>query len=259
MKKIRKYGCPPFNVVVVHGGPGAAGEMAPVAKEISIYRSVLEPFQTANSLEGQIEELRLVCEEHGATPVTLIGYSWGAWLVFILTARYPSLVKKLILVGSGPFEAKYAKNIMATRLSRLNGKEKLEAEALLKELSSSKTKRNNVLKKFGNLISKADAYDPFPGKGENIEIQQNIYQGVWPEANELRRSGGLLKLGEKIQCPLIAIHGDHDPHPAEGVKKPLSKVIKNFRFILLKNCGHKPWIERDAREKFYETLKNEMD
>ena len=45
---------------VVHGGPGACGEMAPVARRLASARGVLEPIQTALSLEGQVEELRTV-------------------------------------------------------------------------------------------------------------------------------------------------------------------------------------------------------
>ena len=75
---------------------------------------------------------------------------------------------------------------------------------------------------------------------------------------ELRRNGKLLELGEYIRCPVVAIHGDYDPHPAEGVQTPLSAILKNFRFILVNNCGHKPWIEREARDKFYGILKEEL-
>jgi pimeloyl-ACP methyl ester carboxylesterase len=57
---------------------------------------------------------------------------------------------------------------------------------------------------------------------------------------------------------VVAIHGDYDPHPAEGVQKPLSAILENFRFILLKNCGHKPWVERQARDRFYAVLKVEL-
>jgi pimeloyl-ACP methyl ester carboxylesterase len=78
------------------------------------------------------------------------------------------------------------------------------------------------------------------------------------DAVELRRSGELLKLGRQIQCPVVAIHGDYDPHPHEGIKKPLSTVLGNFRFILLKNCGHMPWIEKEAKGAFYEILKEEL-
>jgi pimeloyl-ACP methyl ester carboxylesterase len=57
---------------------------------------------------------------------------------------------------------------------------------------------------------------------------------------------------------VVAIHGDYDPHPFEGVQQPLSLVISDFRFILLKNCGHYPWIERDAKKRFYEILHEEL-
>lgn len=258
MDNIRKYGNEPFTIAVVQGGPGAAGEMVPVAKEISAYRGVLEPFQTATTLEGQVQELKSIIEEYSKPPITLVGYSCGAWLIFILAAQHSDLVKKLILVGSGPFEADYAQNIMEVRLNRLNEKEKIEAQELLKELSKPTTENSNILKRFGELISKADSYNPLPGGKENVEVRQNIYQSVWPQANELRRSGKLLQLGEKIKCPVVAIHGDYDPHPAQGVKESLSKVVKDFKFILLQNCGHKPWIERAAKDKFYEILKNQL-
>jgi len=57
---------------------------------------------------------------------------------------------------------------------------------------------------------------------------------------------------------VVALHGDYDPHPAEGVQKPLAATLKNFRFILLEKCGHKPWIERQSRDKFYAILKEEL-
>jgi pimeloyl-ACP methyl ester carboxylesterase len=68
-----------------------------------------------------------------------------------------------------------------------------------------------------------------------------------------------LEQGEKIQCPVVAIHGNYDSSPTEGIKEPLSKILKDFRFILLKNCGHTPWIERTAKDSFYKILKNELN
>ncbi|GAI40540.1 unnamed protein product, partial [marine sediment metagenome] len=87
----------------------------------------------------------------------------------------------------------------------------------------------------------------------------DIFRNVWKEATELRSSGELLRLGKNIQCPVVVIHGDYDPHPSEGVKDPLSRILKDFRFILLDNCGHYPWLERAARDKFYDTLKSEVE
>jgi pimeloyl-ACP methyl ester carboxylesterase len=90
--------------------------------------------------------------------------------------------------------------------------------------------------------------------GESVDCQADIYNSVWPEAAALRKSGKLLEMGQSIHCPVIAIHGDYDPHPADGIKKPLSQVLKDFNFIELKNCGHTPWIERYAHDSFYEII-----
>jgi hypothetical protein len=49
-------------------------------------------------------------------------------------------VRKLILIGSGPFEAKYASKIMETRISRLNEEERLKIHALRKALLDPHTK-----------------------------------------------------------------------------------------------------------------------
>lgn len=46
----RRYGKSPFITAVIHGGPGAAGEMAPVARELSRTGGVLEPLQTAETV-----------------------------------------------------------------------------------------------------------------------------------------------------------------------------------------------------------------
>lgn len=253
MNNPRTYGNPPYTVALLHGGPGVSGEMAPVAQELSVQQGILEPLQTVDSLDGQVEELRSILDKHGDDPFTLVGYSWGAWLGFLLAARHPALVKKLILVSSGPFEQKYAAEVRRNRVNRLNWEEQREVLDLQKNLEDPK-----AFARFGEIMAGTDYYDPLPIKIEGIELRPDIYQGVWPEAKKLRKNGKLLKAAESIQCPVVAIHGDHDPHPAEGVQKPLSKALKNFRFILLEKCGHTPWMEIQARDEFFRVLNEEL-
>jgi pimeloyl-ACP methyl ester carboxylesterase len=258
----RAYGKPPFRVAVIHGGPGAAGEMAPVARELSVRLGVLEPLQTRDSLKGQVEELRDTLEEYAQLPVVLVGYSWGAWLSLIVAAHNPPLVRKLILVSSGSLEEKYTEGLEQTRLGRLNKEDRAQAEVLLRGLNcSTLTGRDVDLVRLGELLDKADAYDPIAVGDEEIAegaCRADIFQRVWKEAAELRRSGELLELARKIRCPVVAIHGDYDPHPADGVRGPLSAVVADFRFVLLEHCGHRPWIEREARERFFATLREEI-
>jgi pimeloyl-ACP methyl ester carboxylesterase len=168
------------------------------------------------SLEGQVQELLAVLEENGQLPVTLIGWSWGAWLGFILASRYPAFVRELILIGSGPFEESYAKRIMETGLGRLSEVERVEALTLVETLQNPTTgDQPGVLARFGALMSSADMYDPLEHQSEAIEV-----------------------------------HGSYDSHPYEGVKDPLSSVLRDFRFILLDECGHERWFEKAAKSVF---------
>jgi pimeloyl-ACP methyl ester carboxylesterase len=258
MNNVRTYGTPPFNVAVIHGGPGAPGELAPVARELAKARGVLEPLQTASTVQGQIAELETVLKQKAQPPVALIGHSWGALLSFIFAAQCPSLVKRLILVSSGVFEDKYAEHITATRLSRLTEPEMAAVDSLSTALDDPYvTDKNRLFAELGNVISRADAFDPVPSENEVIECQYDIYRSVWKDAQQLRSSGRLLALGTRIRCPVVAIHGDYDPHPSEGVRIPLSRVLADFTFILLENCGHRPWVERAARDEFYRILEEQ--
>jgi pimeloyl-ACP methyl ester carboxylesterase len=259
MENLRKYGKEPFSVAVIHGGPGAPGSVAPVARELATNKGVLEPLQTADTVEGQVQELRQVLEESADLPIVLIGHSWGAMLSFIVTARYPSLVKKLIMVASGAFEDSYADSIDPTRWTRLSETDRIEAAELNETLSDPANKDKNLaMARLGQLWAKSDSYDPISLNFEVLEAQYDININVWAGAKRLRSSGALLELGKRIRCPVTAIQGDYDAHPAEGIKEPLARVVKNFRFILLEKCGHYPWMERQAKEKFYEILIEEI-
>lgn len=256
----RLYGKVPYEIVVIHGGPGAPGEMAPVAKCLSeSVGGVLEPLQKQSSIEGQISELREVICKNCTSPVTLIGWSWGAFLSLIFTARYSSLVKKLILVSSGPFESSYAKSIMPNRLSRLTKEAQDEMDVIIKRLNDSNfVDKKQELKRFAGIDFQVDSFDPLVSESLPLDFQYEIHNKVWNEAEELRSSGKLLAYAHSIKCPVVAIHGDYDSHPFQGVQEPLSRIIKNFRFILLENCGHYPWYEKNAVEKFYEILREEI-
>jgi pimeloyl-ACP methyl ester carboxylesterase len=259
MTNPRIYGKAPYSIAVIHGGPGAAGDLAPLAEELSKKFGILEPLQTRDSIEGQISELNDIITKEGTPRFTLIGHSWGAFLSYIYAGRFPDVVKKLILVSSAPFEDKYVTYYKLMRLSKLSASEKDELTNLELLLASNEaSNKDKYFERLGELMSKSDSYDPIPHESTVIEARADINKKVWAEAKELRKNGELLYMGCKIRCPVIAIHGDYDPHPYEGVRDPLSKVIKDFRFILLEKCGHYPWFEKFAKDQFYRILINEL-
>lgn len=259
MKNFRKYGNAPYKVAVVHGGPGAVGSVAPLAKELSAVSGIMEPLLTSQSVNGQLHELEIILKEQAEIPVILAGHSWGAWLVYIFAALYPEIVKKIILISSGPFEEKYALEINDTRLSRLIEEEKTKLRTLQDALNDpGEENKDEIFSKLGELVSMADSFNSILHKSKELMVSYNIYKSIWEEASELRNSGKLLGMGKQICCPVIAIHGNYDPHPYKGVEKPLSRIVQDFRLILLDNCGHEPWFEKLAKNRFYEVLREEI-
>ena len=258
---LRFHGIAPYRVVAIHGGPGAAGEMAPVARRLSRECGVREPLQTARSIAGQIEELRGALSEHSQTRAVLIGYSWGAWLSLLTAARHPELCGKLILVSCPPFAAPAAAELRARRFDRLDDAEKAAFEAALASLADpAAPDQDDSLATLGRLAAKADAYSPVDELNEPAEIwiDAGIYRAVWNEASAMRRSGELLRQVRMVRCPVVAVHGDADSTPVEAVAEPLSAALTKFRMVVLTRCGHTPWLERYAQDEFCRTLLDEV-
>lgn len=256
MKNFRVYGGVPYRVALLHGGPGAPGQMKPVAEELSKEFGVLEPLQTKATIEGQILELKEVLEEKVEEPIILAGWSWGAWLAVLFTAEYGEMVRHLVLLSSPPFTKEYAKNIRETRLARLSYKERVEFKGAEEALERGVMEEEKAL--FGELAEltyKADSYNPLVFERSTEDLQPDIFRGVWGEAEILRRNGKLLQKCKSIKCGVAAIHGDYDPHPYNGVEKPLSETLHSFKMIKLEKCGHYPWLEKEAKESFYKALK----
>ncbi len=259
MENYRIYGKGQIDTAILHGGPGAAGSVAAVAKRLSRHRAVIEPLQTKDSIAGQVNELKNVIQSHCSSPVNLVGHSWGAWLACIFAANHPLLVKKIILVASASFDDKYADQINKTRAARLTDRQKKELDSLSTLLEQKGLKNKSIyLAAISSLFLKTDSYALALGLKEKVHIRYAIFKNVWTEAEKMRRSKELMATLKKIRCPMVVIHGDHDPHPYLGVKEPLEAALKDTHFILLSKCGHYPWLEKNTKDLFFEILEKEL-
>lgn len=257
MLSYRKYGQKPYRVIVLHGGPGAAGQAAPLARMIARETGVIEHLQQGHSIADLKWEIKEILKREKLAEVILIGHSWGAWLAWIFAASYPKHVKKLVLISAGPFDEKYNRDLNKIRLKRLSPDLRKEAIILMEKMMAAPADKISPdwFRRFGELMEWADSYHPEKDtKEEAIDFKPQQYLNLWPKATRLRKSGELLKMAHHIICPVVAFHGEYDSHPAEGVGIPLEQRLKNFKFIKLEKCGHYPWKEKFARELFLKKL-----
>lgn len=229
--------------------------MKPVAEMLSRDFGVLELLQTQMTINEQLGEVYSQLAHFVDKPIVLVGFSWGAWLGLLFASKYPHAVKKLILISSGSFEDIYNKDFMKVRMNRLSKSERKEAETLISIINSNDATRSN-LKQFEELMAIADSFDYMNEGDECIDLNIEIHNSIWLEASNMRKDRELINCADNVKCPVIAFHGENDPHPIVGVEKPLSLRLADFKMIRLKKCGHTPWKERYARDIFFELLMN---
>lgn len=249
---VRLYGNEPYNMVLVHGGPGAIGSLKGFAKELNIRTNVgvVETIQSKYSIEELLEELYCQIKENCLKKVTLIGHSWGAWLVALFAEKYQELVKDIVLVGSGPLEDKYVAEICSRRFENLSG----EDLVLYKRLINNQV-TNEDMKKIPAMFEKSDNYcleDRELHRADKTDSE--MHNLIWSEAAKLRTDGKLLEIFQKINSKIYLIQGAYDPHPVNGVTTPLQEINVPCEVYVLEKCGHSPFMEKYAKNEFYNIL-----
>lgn len=258
MDNLRTYGSEPYDVVLLHGGPGGPGSLETISRRLSISFGIIEPLITSLSIKEQIEDLNSLIIHNSSKPMSFIGHSWGAWLCLLYASAFPDLVKKIIMIGAPPFEDKYVHKIEETRLSRLTENERKEFLLAENQLTDLHSQTGYLSSAFINLLTKTDVFEALPDETIDSKFYPSVYERVWTEALQMRSSGKLIEVIKEIKCPVVAIHGDFDPHPAEGVKNPLTEILPNFRFNLIERCGHYPWKEKYGKDILYKIFYKEM-
>jgi pimeloyl-ACP methyl ester carboxylesterase len=258
MDNLRIHGAEPYDLVLLHGGPGAPGSMEAIARRLSISFGILEPLILSLTIKDQIEELHSIVINNSTRPLFFIGHSWGAWLGYLYASTHPDLVRKVIMIGAPPFKEKYVYQINEIRSSRLTDSEKKDYEIAMLKLEEGGNDSDTLPPPLVQYLTKTDIFEALPDETVASKFHPSVYKSVWAEASQLRSTGKLLEYAKDIKCPIVAIHGDYDPHPAKGVQDPLTELLPEFRFNLIERCGHYPWKEKFGKDILYKIFYKEM-
>lgn len=249
---VRLHGSPPYKIILIHGGPGAAGSLEICADRLSRFSETgaLEALQSGYSISELKEELLGQIREYCTGKVTLVGHSWGAWLAAFFAADYPFLCENVVLVGCPPLEDRYVSAVTSRRIRNLSGMD----QDIFRRLAANRASDEDM-GKIPQILEQSDNYcldcSEMP---ENVEADSEMYNRVWSEAAALRTNGELLAVFQRIQSRLYLIQGESDPHPAEGVTGPLKEKGIPCETHILQKCGHSPFQEKYAKEEFYRIL-----
>ncbi len=249
---VRLYGTAPYKTVLVHGGPGAIGSLKGLAQELSgcSKSGIVEAIQSKYSIAELLEELYNQIVGSCDGQVTLIGHSWGAWLVALFAEQNPELVQNVILVGCAPLDSRFVSEIGVRRVQNLSCE---DAEILQRLVRNEATDED--MKKIPTIFEKSDNYCLINRElHEADKTDSDMHNRIWAEAAELRTSGELLTKFKGIKSKIYLIQGATDPHPVSGVTIPLQKNSVPCETYVLEKCGHSPFMEKYAKDEFYRIL-----
>lgn len=262
MENCRFYGKKDIDLVLVHGGPGARGELKDLALLLSEDFGIMEVNQSQVTIGALVDELHYYIKRHCKKKIVLLGHSWGAWLIVCYAVKYPKSVKKLILVSSGSFQEQYVKEFNERRMGRLQVADESYFNELMEKFTSDELQnKDGVMKEFGLFMAKLDTYayiDDIKDQLEYVAPNYLMFNAIWKEADALRRSGKLMELVTLLNHPIHIIQGDYDSHQLNGIVEPFDNENICYSYDLLKKCGHYPWREKYAISSFVECIKRQL-
>ena len=246
-------------MVVLHGGPAAVGDVAPLAAGISGSFHAVEPWQRHSGKEPltvarHIADLdALMTDLGGNSPVAIVGHSWGAMLALCYAAEHPAKAGPIVLVGCGTFDHASRSRMQATIDERTNNA--LRAE--LRRASTQATDPADQFIRIFKLSRRLFNYDPVEPYADREAFEPFDLQGhdeTWSDMQRLQDEGIYPETFAAIESPVLMCHGQYDPHPGTMIRDSLLPFIPQLEYTEFEDCGHSPWLERSARNAFFSAV-----
>jgi pimeloyl-ACP methyl ester carboxylesterase len=256
---VRHYGKAGPLVLVLHGGPAAVGDVAPVAKGISGPFQAVEPWQRGSgavplTVARHIADLHeLATDLGGDSPVAIVGHSWGAMLALCYAAAHPSKAGPIALVGCGTFDQAGRSRMQASIEERMDD----DLRDRIRRISTDATDPADLFIQTFKLtrhIFDYDPIDPYADKEESEPFDLKAHDETWSDMRKLQDDGTYPKAFADIESPVLMLHGQYDPHPGKQIRDSLLPYLPQLEYHEYEDCGHSPWIEKSARTVFFSDI-----
>ena len=253
---VREYGTGREQVIVLHGGPAAAGDVAPLAEALGKRWHAFEPFQRTSgssplTVSRHVQDLDNLIRERcsGGQPV-LAGHSWGAMLALAYAAEQPKAPAALVLVGCGTFSERARAEFEARLAARLTPAQR----AKIADIRQSEADADRRLAAMGRMMTQVYGHDVEEVAESAVLVDARAHEETWADMIRLQREGVYPSALAAIDVPVLMLHGAADPHPGRLICEDLRTYIPHLQYHEMPECGHSPWLERRAREPFLEML-----
>jgi pimeloyl-ACP methyl ester carboxylesterase len=254
----REYGSRGPTVIVLHGGPAAAGSAGPIARGLAGSFHVLEPWQRGSG-EEPLTVARHMVDLHelieglgGHERPGLVGWSWGAMLALAYAAEHPDSAGSVVLVGCGTFDPAARARMREILDERMDD----ELRERIERLEDEYPDPGERLEKKYELLGRFHDYDAtlLPEDDETPPFDMRAHTETWNDMLRLQKEGVYPAAFSAIKVPVLMLHGAYDPHPGTMIRDSLLPFIPHLEYREWERCGHRPWVEREVGEDFFAVL-----
>jgi pimeloyl-ACP methyl ester carboxylesterase len=176
-------------------------------------------------------------------------------------ARYPEDVAALVLVGCGTYDESSRALHRRSLEKRMGEAERHRIAALEDQLESESNTaaRDALFGELGALYMEAESHELLDVSGDSandLAADEAGYRETWNDVLRLQREGIEPAAFRGISARVLMIHGAVDPHPGASTRDVLSRFVPQLEYVELDRCGHEPWRERHARDRFLELVRS---
>jgi pimeloyl-ACP methyl ester carboxylesterase len=171
-------------------------------------------------------------------------------LALAYAAEHPTASAGLILIGCGAFSVTARAEFEARLDARLTPTDRGE----LAHVRQTEADADRRLAAVGRLMARVYGHDLEEVPEEVVAVDAAAHEQTWADMMRLQRDGVYPAAFAAIRVPVLMLHGEEDPHPGRLISQDLRGYMPHLEYRELPNCGHSPWLERQARRAFFEAL-----
>jgi proline iminopeptidase len=177
--------------------------------------------------------------------MTILGHSWGGFLAMQYALKHPESIDKLVLFNSTPPSTDDYVLFMKEVMQRITPYE--EQLQTLEKSPGFIDGDPDINEKYWQTLFKAYCYQPEKVYLLNLRMSPQaavkVFKvfGIFNDELSAKPFDFHDQL-KRLKINTLIIHGDADPIPAVTIER-IHESIANSKYILLKECGHFPYVE----------------
>jgi proline iminopeptidase len=206
-----------------------------------------------------VEDIESLRKSFGFKKMTVLGHSWGGFLAMNYAIKHPEAVNKLVILNSVPGSADDFALFFKEWARRMASS--YPAVRAIQESDEFKNGDPVATERYYHMLFEKYCFNPEMGRKVNVKLtpqaavngskvfemfKQTLYATPFNIHAQLK----------ELNVPTLIIHGDADPVPPITAER-LHQSIKGSQYILLKDCGHFPYVEDS--DSFFKHLEPFLD